>query len=379
MTHRPPLALAGVPVRVDWRWLAVAVAVTAITVYSLTPDLTTTAALFGWYAGVLAGVLLAVTFLALHELAHIVMARRGGMQITAVEPAMFGALSDTAFAPVDPASEARVAAAGPVASVAIAGGCAAFAWATADRLSVVADIAWFLALANGAVAMLNLMPGYPFDGGRLLRSFAWYLSDDLVTGTRVAAFYGQLVLLFGFLAGFAMLAVGEPYAVWGAWLLLAFWPVSGAAREGVVRTIWRETGRRLTLDEAGMAVSGRMRADTTIDAGIDELLQARGQGPMLVVDEGKVIGVFSLARVRRVPRALWTERQIRDVTLPLDGLTRLDKQARVSKLFALFDDDPDRVVLVESQGVVTGALDHELALRRMRMRIADERRLRDTD
>ena len=124
------------------------------------------------------------------------------------------------------------------------------------------------------------------------------------------------------------------------------------------------------------ATSQRINANQTIDAGIDEILLLTGHGPMLVVDGDEIVGVFSLALVRRVPRALWTERQVRDAARAVDGLTHIDADARLAELLQLFDNDPERIVLVESHGRVSGAVDYELSIQRLRHRILAERRVR---
>ena len=369
-------SLAGVPIRVGWRWLAVAAAVTAITAHELAPDLHELSDALAWYGRVGAIIVGAIVSLALHELAHALVSRRTAGSMMAIEPAMFGALSDSAYAPSDPPAEARVALAGPLASLLLAGVFGLATWAASGRFDAAYDVCAFLALANGALAALNLLPGYPLDGGRLLRALVWYLSDDLVVGTRVAAFYGQIVLLVGFFGGFVMLAAGQPYAVWGAWLTLAVWVVSGAARDGVARVVWREAGRRVSIEEAGLATSQRINANQTIDAGIDEILLLTGHGPMLVVDGDEIVGVFSLALVRRVPRVIWTERQVRDAARSVDGLAHIDAQARLAELLQLFDNDPERIVLVESHGRISGAVDRELSTQRLRHRILAERRVR---
>lgn len=374
MPVRQRISLAGVPVLFAWRWLALTGAVAAITAHELAPELHALDDSLAWYGRVLLVVIGAIGSLLAHELAHALVARRTAGTMTAIEPAMFGALSDEAFAPADPSAEARVALAGPVASLLLAGLFGAAALAAESRAGALAGVCAFLALLNGAIAALNLIPGYPFDGGRVLRALVWYLTDDLVTGARVAAFYGQVVMFFGFFGGFTLLAAGEPYAIWGAWTMLAFWAVSGAAREGVARTVWREMGRRLTIEEAGLAASSRIDGALTIDAGIDDLLQTVGHGPTLVVDGGEIVGVFSLALVHRVPRVIWTERHIRDVARPLDALRRIDSQASVNELFDLFDADPDGLVLVETRGLVSGAVDRDFASQRLRQRVRVERR-----
>ena len=172
-------SLAGVPIRVGWRWLIVAAAVTAITAHELAPELREISDALAWYGRVSVVIVGVIVSLGLHELAHVLVARRTSGRMLAIEPAMFGALSDTSFAPSDPPAEAQVAVAGPLASLLLAALFGGGAWATAGRFDAAYNVCLFLALANGALALVNLIPGYPLDGGRLLRALVWYLSDDL--------------------------------------------------------------------------------------------------------------------------------------------------------------------------------------------------------
>ena len=245
-------SLAGVPIRVGWRWLIVAAAVTAITAHELAPELGEISDALAWY-GRVSVVIVAIVSLGLHELAHVLggaadlrsNARDRAGHVWRAVRHVFCAQRSTGGS----ASQGRWrACCWPPCSAAAPGP----ARAASTRRT---DVCLFLALANGALALVNLIPGYPLDGGRLLRALVWYLSDDLVVGTRVAAFYGQIVLVVGLFGGFVMLAAGQPYSVWGAWLTLAVWAVSGAARDGVARVIWREAGRRVSVEEAGLATS----------------------------------------------------------------------------------------------------------------------------
>ncbi|MEX1159037.1 MAG: hypothetical protein WEC79_08935, partial [Thermomicrobiales bacterium] len=227
----------------------------------------------------------------------------------------------------------------------------------------------FLALFYLFIFAANAMPGFPLDGGRLFRSFAWYLSDDLITGTRIAAAYGQAIILSCFILCAVLLTIGGSVSTWGAWGLVAFWSINRAGREGHIRTVWRETSRDLTIDDAGLGNSRRIDAGRTIDEAIDEILQGVAEGPILVRDGDRITGIVTLAQIRKIPRAIWTERQIRDVTLPIDDAPRIQYDAQLTELAEVFEQTGCQLLIVETRGQITGALEREQAIRRARARV----------
>ncbi|MDQ3549772.1 MAG: hypothetical protein M3439_13240 [Chloroflexota bacterium] len=369
------VTLLGTPLRVSRGWIVIALILTAITVDTLRPpDID-----IYWSLAALAVALGALASVLLHELAHVLAAHGTGGRILAIEPAMFGALSDDAYMPRDPRSEAWVAGAGPVASLLLAGVCgAAWRWVfPADSLA--AGAAGFLALINLVLFAGNAMPGFPLDGGRLFRAFVWFLTDDLITGTRIAAVYGQAIALFGFVLGAILLTIGDSVSIWGAWGLIAVWSVNQAGREGFMRTVWRETSRDLTIDDAGMSNSRRVDANRSIDDAIDEILQAVSEGPILVRDGGEIIGIVTLHQIRKITRPIWPDRQVRHVTLPIDAAPRIQWDAQLTELADLFEQTGSQLVIVETRGKITGALERDAAIQRARSKvrmIRAEQRLR---
>lgn len=350
------VSVAGIPVRASRGWIALAALLTAISTNALAPRQSDGWDLVAWYVAAAIVILGAFGSLLLHELAHHAMARRFSEGLRGIHLPMIGGLDDTAYHPTNPRTEAWVAVAGPIASLLLALVLGA-GWRYIFDGRLITGVFGFLSLINLTIAAANMMPGYPLDGGRVFRAFAWYLTDDLITGTRAAATYGQAIGFAGLFAGFMMLAAGEPISIWGAWAMLAFLTLNRAGREGLMRTIWRETGRRITIEEAGLAHSRRVQHDRTIDDAIDELLQSHASGPLLVEREGEIVALTSLPRIRPVPRRLWTERTIADVSRPVDGLHRIDAQAPLLDLIELFESVNPEVVLITRDDRIVAATD----------------------
>lgn len=365
LTPSPVMSVFGVPVRVSRGWIALTIVLTAISVDALRPRDDG----WSWYLASTFVVLGSAASLLLHEAAHIVSARLVGGRVRAIEPAMFGALSDDAYLPSDPRSEALVAVSGPIGSLLLASiFWSAWYWMLPGG-SLAAGAAECLALVNLVLFAGNAMPGFPLDGGRIFRAFVWYLTDDLITGTKIAAAYGQAIAIFAFILGAVLLSIGDAISAWGAWGLVAVWSINRAGREGFIRTVWRETSRGLTIDDVGLGNSRRIDAQRTIDDAIDDILQGTADGPILVRDADEIVGIVTLDQIRRVPRQIWPNRHVRDIALSIDAAPRIEYDASLSDLAALFEQTESDLIVVQTRGKVTGALEREMAIRRARERV----------
>lgn len=364
VTRRYSVSVAGIPVRASRGWIVLTALLTAISLNALAPEQADGWELASWYLAAIIVVVGALASLLTHELAHDLVARRFTERLRGIHVPMMGGLDDSAYRPTSPRAEAWIASAGPIVSLTLALVLGA-GWRYGFDGRLIGGMLGFLSAINLAIATTNLMPGYPLDGGRVFRAFIWYLTDDLVTGTRVAATYGQVIGFAGLFAGFMMLAVGEPVSIWGAWAMLAFLTLNRAGREGLARTIWRETSRSLTVEDAGLATSRRVQHDRTIDDTIDELLQSHAAGSLLVERDGEIIGLTGLAQIRPVPRRLWSERIIADVARPLDDLPRLDARTPLLELLDRFETDNPDTVLITRGGRIVAATDRALTQARV--------------
>lgn len=210
--------VAGIPVRVDASWLLVFALIWFL------PDLTPAAA---WLdAATAAALLFASVFL--HELSHVVVARGNGMGVGSIRLHVFGGVSELPAAP--PRAEFLIAAVGPLTSFAIAAVCyglgrtlAGNAWAAA--------LTGYLTAINLIVGLVNLVPGLPLDGGRLLRAMLWRWSGRVEWATRWAGRAGSLFAVFLIGLGALRAAVGE--LTGGLWFIVIGLFLRHAARASV--------------------------------------------------------------------------------------------------------------------------------------------------
>jgi Zn-dependent protease len=221
--------VAGIPVRIDVSWLLVF----ALISWSLAagyfprvlPELTPGAA---WAHGVAAAALLFVSVF-LHELAHALVALRHGVPVTGIRLHVFGGVSELGAEPPTPQAELRIALVGPLTSFAIAGVCYGLGGAVAGP-PWAAALTGYLTVVNLVLGLFNLVPGFPLDGGRVLRAMLWWWSGRLGWATRWAsragsAFAGVLMAL-----GVVRTLGGE--VVGGLWFILVGLFLHQAAQAG---------------------------------------------------------------------------------------------------------------------------------------------------
>ncbi|MGE0026880.1 MAG: site-2 protease family protein [Thermoleophilia bacterium] len=306
------------------------------------PDLTTSAHV----AMAVAGTILLIAAILAHELAHAVAARRAGVRVDAVTLWFLGGLTRFCGAVDRPRDEVRIATAGPVATLAVAAVAYGVALATGG-VPQVQGVALWLAVVNAALAAFNLLPGFPLDGGRILRGVLWARSGDHGHATRVTARAGRAIG-----AGMVALAVLTFVAGAGAdglWLALVAWFVIGAA--GAEEALGE--AERTLGDERVAAV---MRSDVTaVPAQAPLSLLLDRPGPAIpVAEDGRLTGLA----LRRTVEAAAGCAGLRaaDVALPRGTFPEVGPDDRVAVVLETLAGEPRVAVVVQGDrplGIVT--------------------------
>ncbi len=304
--------LFGIPLEVDASWLFIffLVAATLTTSYfpAALPDESPTI-----YA--LLGAATALAFfgsLVLHELAHSLVARAGGLSVSRVTLFVFGGVSQLEDEPGSPGREFLMAAAGPVMSLLIAGAC----WGAAVAGGLLRAPEWalvpldYLSMINMALALFNMLPGFPLDGGRVLRSLLWAATRDLTKATRWASRSGQAI-------GTALIAVAVFGVLNGSfdyvWLAVMGWFMSalaaGAYRQHVTRVRLGEVPVSAIMSTPAVLVPAELSLEQ-----VGHTYFLAGRHPRYpVIQDGRIIGLIDIEHVNDVPRERWAETTVGEV------------------------------------------------------------------
>ena len=304
--------LFGFTVRIDVSWLVIAVLV----VWSLAkglfpsyykglPESTY------WWMGV-AGALGLFVSIVFHEFWHSLVARRQGLAMKGITLFIFGGVSEMEDEPKGPGVEFSMAIAGPISSFFLAGVFYVVALATRDYFSVpVKAVLFYLASINGLLGIFNLLPAFPLDGGRVLRSILWLKKGDMRWATRVASQIGA-----GFGAG--MIFMGIVLFLTGSITSGIWWFLIGLFLRNASQMSYRHLLVRQVLQ--GEHVGRFMKADlvtvtpsVTLSKLMDDYIYRYHYKMFPVVDRGRLMGVVTLNRLKEIPREEWGSHTVKEI------------------------------------------------------------------
>jgi Zn-dependent protease len=346
-------APAGIPVRADWSVGVVAWLVTWVLAVEALPSLAPGESRAAYWATAVATAAAFLGGLLAHELAHSVVARGRGVAVRDIRLWALGGIATLEGEPAQPRDDLAIAVAGPAASVAIGAGALAAAalaaWAGAPELAVAA-LVW-LATINAVLAVFNLIPAAPLDGGRVLRAVLWRRRGDRTSATVSAARAGRIV-------GFGMLWLGLVelvlVGIGGLWTSILGWFVLSAARDEEVTAV--ATGRLERLQVADVmtrdpvVVPAWFPVDRLVES---DVVRRRCSTLPIVDDAGRLAGLVTLEAMLSVPPALRGVTRATDVAVPVGALAtaRADEPLLVA-LGRLDGRRGGRVVVVEGGRVV---------------------------
>jgi Zn-dependent protease/predicted transcriptional regulator len=355
----------GIPIRLHVSWLLIFGLVTWSLAGGFLP-----AEYPGWSppAYWLVAAVTALCFFAsilLHELGHSWVARRNGAAIQDITLFVFGGMARITREPTVPAVELRVAIAGPVTSLALGLLFAVVAWAGRELAPLAAPAVW-LARINVMVALFNLVPGFPLDGGRVLRALLWRQSGSYERATRTAAFTGQLIAA-GMIA-FGLVSTLGGNVLGGAWMMLIGWFLQSAAARTTEQANLRMFLRGVTVAQAMTRAYARVAGDVTLDALVRDEVLGAGQRCFLVTEDGRLRGLLTLHEVRAVPRDLWSRTRVADVMAPAEKLHTVADTDDLHDALQRMDDAGVAQLPVLSGDALAGLVGREEILHYIRVR-----------
>ena len=302
--------VSQIPVRADYRWFFVLVLMSIVTASSLNETSGDFLTAFAF------GVLATLVFFAsifLHEFAHAVVARGEGVAVLEIILHPFGGLTRLRREPDTPRAEFRIAIAGPVASFLLALFFAVL-MAAFNRLGTgaLAPLCFFLALLNFLLAVFNLFPGYPLDGGRILRAYLWRRGRNLDEATALTGRFGQIIgvvlIVFGALVAFLR---GDFFT--GFWTALVGVFLFDAAR-GIIKETRRSENVKV---ESRMSLPVAVAPEATVAHFVDNVLPLCRDKVFLVARDRQLYGILTLEDLKKLPREDWHKTKISGVMRPV--------------------------------------------------------------
>lgn len=355
----------GVPVRIHSSWLLIFGLVTLSLATAVLPQsYPGLGAPIYWALGILTSLLFFGSVL-LHEVMHSVVAKRAGLQVQGITLFVFGGVSEIGGEPPSAPAEFLIAAAGPATSLVLAMAFGVLRLAIPINSWALAPIS-YLALINLSLALFNLIPGFPLDGGRVLRSLIWALGGSFRKATRWAAGIGQFVALLFIAFGIWQVFLGD----WinGLWIAFIGWFLNNAAD-----TSWRQVQLQDML--SGVKVRDvmapqctRVPANTSLDQLSSDYALGAGCRCLYVADGEQLQGLVTPHNVRLVPREEWGATTANQIMTNIDAVVQVRPEDDLWNTLQKMQDANVNQLPVLENGNLVGAVTRECLLDFLRRR-----------
>ena len=360
----------GIEIGLHYSWLIIALLV----VLSLVGQFYTTNPKWGaaviWVTAVVTG-LLFFTAILLHELSHAAVAKARGLPVRSITLFALGGLALIEKEANDAKTEFWIGLVGPIASILIGAVCLGLAWAFGWSLAVaphtpLAAMLMWLGVINIGLALFNLIPGFPLDGGRVLRAVIWWATGDAARSTRIAARVGQFIafafIVFGIMRFFGGAGFG------GLWLTFIGWFLLEAARASYAQVEITDALRGARVGDVMTRDYPVVEGDTSLQAFVDEQLLRTGQRCFIVMEEGRAVGLITPHEIKELERERWPAVAVREVMRPLDQLRTVKPSTAVAEVLKLMGREDVNQLPVLQDGHLTGIISRSHILRLLQTR-----------
>ncbi|CAN5642621.1 site-2 protease family protein [soil metagenome] len=302
--------ISGIPIRIDYRWFLVFIFITLLAAQSLL--LYVNSGVTAFILGLLMTLLFFVSVL-LHELAHAFAAKMENVEVVEIVLHPFGGLARMRYAPDTPRAEFRIALAGPAASFLLSiGFFILMAISNSLGLTVLAPLFFFIAFLNFLLAVFNMFPGYPLDGGRVFRAFLWKRGKDLNEATALTGRLGQIIAIALIVFGIFIAVFAGNFPT-GLWTVLVGLFLYDAAKE-IIKQI-DNLENRIVEDVMQLPVS--VEPDSTVLQFVDRILPLHRRTIFPVAKQRQLYGFLLLEDMKQLPRDDWAKTKILDVMRPV--------------------------------------------------------------
>ncbi|MGA3295329.1 MAG: site-2 protease family protein [Candidatus Acidiferrales bacterium] len=317
-----------------------------------------------WALGVITSVLFFASVV-FHELSHSVVARHYRIPVASITLFVFGGLARIEKEPDSAKQEFNIAIAGPLSSMFLAG-CFWLIARSVHSSEMVAAVAGWLAEINFILAVFNLVPGFPLDGGRVLRGIAWAITGNFTKAAQIAStagrFFAYLMIVFGVWQALNGNWVG------GLWIAFIGWFLLEAARESFAHVAIRSTLTGVRAEDVMSSDIPTVARNISLEEYIHEVLRT-GRRCHIVTGAGNPVGLVTLQSARTVPREEWANTSIQAVMLPIDRVhsaTPDEPALHVLERMQIADINQMPVV---SDGHIVGMIGRDTILRVLQTRL----------
>ncbi|HEY40291.1 MAG TPA: CBS domain-containing protein [Dehalococcoidia bacterium] len=344
----------GISLKLNYTWFIIFALVTwSLTVYYFPDAFPEWSTVTSLVAGIITSLLFFCSVLA-HELMHSIVAQKLGIPVHSITLFVFGGVSQMSEEPKTPKDELRIALAGPLTSIALGLIFGAIWYWLNPQYEFVLGIAFWLFWINLALAAFNLIPGFPLDGGRVLRSILWWRNKDLQKATKIASNIGRGVGYLFIFGGVFLVFQG----LWinGFWLALIGWFLENAAvgsyqQVALLGMLQGHTAREVMTRDCPAIPPG-----LTLDELVNEHVLTTGRRCFPVTTDSRVLGLVTLSDIRAVPRSAWPTKRVSEAMTPLEKMKSVSPDDDLSKVLRYLTEGDINQVVVLDNGDIAGVI-----------------------
>jgi Zn-dependent protease/CBS domain-containing protein len=308
----------GFAVRVDGSWLIIAVLIIWSLAHALFPQRYPGLSRGEYWLMGFLGALLLFASIVVHELAHSLVARRHGLPMKGITLFIFGGVAEMDSEPPTAKAEFLMAAAGPLTSIIIGAFFYALEWGVKGAWpTMVIGVLWYLYWINWVLAAFNLIPAFPLDGGRILRSALWHWKGNLWSATRIASNIGSGFGILLMALGVYRLLIGDFIgAVW--WFLIGMFlrgAAQGSYQQLMVQKMLQGEPIRRFMNTSPVTVSPAISLEDLVE---QYIYKYHYKMFPVVNDSHELLGCVTTKQVKDIPRDQWNQYSVQAVMQPFN-------------------------------------------------------------
>jgi Zn-dependent protease/CBS domain-containing protein len=339
----------GIPFRIDYTWFLIFIFFTLmLSMYTFPAEWPTAAR---WGIGIATSVIFFASVLA-HELSHSLVGRRYGIPVKSITLFLFGGVAHISREASDPATELKMALAGPLCSLTLCGLFFGISYLSQD-IDYVTKMTWWLGMINGILAVFNMIPGFPLDGGRVLRAVIWRVKGDYLKASRIATNAGYMVSYVFIGGGILLLIYGYLDGLW--FIILGFF-LNGAARTTYRQTVLREALKGYTAQDVMTGDFPRIPGTITIKELVQKMFLTTSSPGFLIGDADRVDGVLTINQLKKVPRKYWEMTTAGQAMTPVENIKGVHPSDDALQILEGMEQENLELVAVVNFGKVVGII-----------------------
>jgi Zn-dependent protease/CBS domain-containing protein len=358
--------ILGIPIGLDPSWFLMFALVTWTLAASYFPsEFNNWPTVQYWIVGAGTAILF-FTSVVLHELGHSILALRYKIPVTSITLFIFGGIARIASEPPSAVAEFFIAIAGPLTSFALAV-IFSLLEGISRGVAPIFAMAKYLAYINGALALFNLIPGFPLDGGRVFRAIVWGITHNLRRATEIAAAIGRVVAFLFILYGVWQILQGN----WASGLWIAFigWFLENAAIGQVQQLRLHDLLAGHTVAQAMSSSFPTAPADLTLQELVDHHILGEGHRFLLLTRGEDIAGLLTLHHIREVQRDRWGTVTAGEVMVPVSKMKRIKPDVGLAEAFEEMGMDGVNQLPVMIDSQVVGMLTREDVIHFLRTQV----------